>query len=42
MYLIKKKINIYMMEIIIDNRENSLIKLLEENKIVFIKKFRNC
>lgn len=26
------------MEIIIDNRENSLIKLLEENKIVFIKK----
>lgn len=27
-----------MMEIIIDNRENSLIKLLEENKIVFIKK----
>ena len=30
------------MEIIIDNRENSLIKLLEENKEVFIKKkFRN-
>ena len=27
-----------MMEIIIDNRENSLIKLLEENKKVFIKK----
>lgn len=26
------------MEIIIDNRENSLIKLLEENKEVFIKK----
>ena len=26
------------MEIIIDNRENSLIKLLEENKVVFIKK----
>tara|TARA_B110001452_G_C15203073_1_gene417430 strand:- start:318 stop:1001 length:684 start_codon:yes stop_codon:yes gene_type:complete len=26
------------MEIIIDNRENSLIKLLEENEIVFIKK----
>ena len=26
------------MEIIIDNRENSLIKLLEENKILFIKK----
>ena len=29
------------MEIIIDNRENNLIKLLEENNIKCIKKFRN-
>ena len=29
------------MEIIIDNRENSLIKLLEENNIILKKKFRN-